>query len=451
MHSKQSSHSLRNSCSAIAFGHGLFQFPAEIVVHLFTFFENAMPLSTSSQERPIGGMHNCFVSMNVGLVKLRGKLYRAEGGATMANHLVWETNEMTTMTISTYSKDHCIELLETESHWSDMVSTRRQKERAASQDLSEPVQKEAVDPVVETTPVDDVEETNDDTNEKEVTPEAADENDSPSDTDEPEVKADVAVESPSELFVLDRTGEESDGDGDKDEEKNLELGSGLPKKQRRERGRKGKAKQPGNPLSKLLPGYTAPMQLDTSSLEKYRPGGMKALQRLAERTDVSTRGFVKEATKAHADVMKSKSTGMVKSSYTAAYSSFKKGAKRAPEQTAGDGWFGMRPAPMTEELKNDLAVIRNRNYLDPKKFYKSADKQGNIVQLGTVIEGAAEYYSGRLTKKQRRSNFTEEIMADPDSAKYAKKKFRSMAQEKTREALQRKRIHRPKRGKRFHS
>jgi hypothetical protein len=106
---------------------------------------------------------------------------------------------------------------------------------------------------------------------------------------------------------------------------------------------------------------------------------------------------------------------------------------------------------MTEELKNDLSVIRDRNYLDPKKFYKSADKQGNIVQLGTVIEGAAEYYSGRLTKKQRRSNFTEEIMADPDSANYAKKKFRSMAQEKTREAQQRKRIHRPKRGKRFHS
>jgi hypothetical protein len=145
--------------------------------------------------------------------------------------------------------------------------------------------------------------------------------------------------------------------------------------------------------------------------------------------------------------MQKASNGLLPSTYTAAYSSFKKGTKRAPDDTAGKGWFGMTPTAMTEELKTDLAVIRNRSHLDPKKFYKSADKHHKIVQVGTVIEGAAEFYSSRLTKKQRRANITEEIMADPAAAEYAKKKFKAMSQEKTRQAMKRK--HKPKKGKKF--
>ncbi len=256
----------------------------------------------------------------------------------------------------------------------------------------------------------------------------------------------------SDLFILDHTGEEDYKGASSTVRDNQEQSKGYGISLKRKRNRRKKNEKNENPLSKLLPGYTAPMQLDTSSLNRYRAAdGIKGLQRRAQLSDASTRGFVIEATKKHADVMQSKTNGMVASSYTDVYASFKKGTKRAPDKTAGNGWFGMVPTPMTEELKADLAVIRNRNYLDPKKFYKSADKQGSVVQLGTVIEGAAEYYSSRLTKKQRRNNFTEEIMADPQSADYAKKKFRSMAQEKTREAKQRSRVHRPKRGKRLMS
>jgi hypothetical protein len=98
----------------------------------------------------------------------------------------------------------------------------------------------------------------------------------------------------------------------------------------------------------------------------------------------------------------------------------------------------MTPTPMTDELKTDLAVIRNRTYLDPKKFYKSADKHHKIVQLGTVIEGAAEYYSARLTKSERRTNFTEEIMADPESADWAKNKFKQMSRDQNNQSKKRK-------------
>lgn len=189
----------------------------------------------------------------------------------------------------------------------------------------------------------------------------------------------------------------------------------------------------GNELTKLIPGYVAPLKLDTSSLDAYRPsGGLADLTRRAQQTDASTAGFVVDAAEPHAQVMKKKSNGCMPTTYASLYSSFKHGTKRAPDHSAGAGWFGMQPTLMTDELKTDLAVIRNRNYLDPKRFYKSADNNRNkVMQVGTVIEGSAEFYSSRLTKKQRRTNLTEEIMADPEAADYTKRKYKKMQQEKS--------------------
>ena len=87
---------------------------------------------------------------------------------------------------------------------------------------------------------------------------------------------------------------------------------------------------------------------------------------------------------------------------------------------------------MSDSLKADLSLIRNRNYLDPKKFYKSSDSFNKVVQLGTVIEGSSEFYTSRLTNKERRANFTEEVMADGAMASYAKRKFGEVQAEKER-------------------
>ena len=86
----------------------------------------------------------------------------------------------------------------------------------------------------------------------------------------------------------------------------------------------------------------------------------------------------------------------------------------------------MVPTPMTQQLKTDLSVTRNRAYLDPKKFYKSSDARDGskmMLQSGTVIEGSSEYYSSRLTNRERRGNLTEEVMADAAVANYAKRKY----------------------------
>ena len=44
-------------------------------------------------------------------------------------------------------------------------------------------------------------------------------------------------------------------------------------------------------------------------------------------------------------------------------------------ETAGPGWFNLPKTEMTEELKKDLQVIKMRNILDSKRFYKKADKK----------------------------------------------------------------------------
>lgn len=127
-----------------------------------------------------------------------------------------------------------------------------------------------------------------------------------------------------------------------------------------------------------------------------------------------------------------RSTGRPGKIPTSFSSSFRKAPRKRYDNTAGSGWFGMDPTPMTDQLKTDLAIIRNRNYLDPKKFYKSADKfEGKVLQVGTVIEGSSEFYSSRLARKDRRQNLTEEIMADSGVSDYAKRKYRDIQVEKS--------------------
>ncbi|CAB9512997.1 Deoxynucleotidyltransferase terminal-interacting protein 2 [Seminavis robusta] len=220
-----------------------------------------------------------------------------------------------------------------------------------------------------------------------------------------------------------------------------------------------KKKAPRNELTSFIPGYTAKLQLDSSSLDSQRPG-LDALRKRALVTDKTTAGFVKGtlanqkrteavvATQQHKTTMTWSSTKDGK----VVKSSFKLGTKRDAPNHAGDQWFGMVPTPMTEDVKRDLKVIRYRNYLDPKRFYKSADTTSKFVQVGTVVEGTAEFYSSRLTKKERRANLTEELMADHATADYTKRKHTSMQQAKGQQSRKRqKQTSSKKRGKRFHA
>lgn len=64
----------------------------------------------------------------------------------------------------------------------------------------------------------------------------------------------------------------------------------------------------------------------------------------------------------------------------------------------------------------DLIALRSRGVLNPNRFYKKSAtvKNPTSLQVGTIIEGPHEYYSSRLTKKQRKRTFIEELMSDRD-------------------------------------
>ena len=180
----------------------------------------------------------------------------------------------------------------------------------------------------------------------------------------------------------------------------------------------------GNVLSDLIPGYTAPMRLETTYAKSDWPKSLDELRKRAMETDQSTAGSVLHSTaqQRRAESMQRRSWGDGRGGGGA--TSFKLGTTGGMDGTVGSGWFGMVPAALTDEVKTDVAVIRNRTYLDPKRFYKKSDAiDPRFIQVGTVIEGADEYYSSRLTKKQRRQNITEEIMADADVRAYTKKQY----------------------------
>ncbi|KUF83367.1 rRNA-processing protein fcf2 [Phytophthora nicotianae] len=91
------------------------------------------------------------------------------------------------------------------------------------------------------------------------------------------------------------------------------------------------------------------------------------------------------------------------------------------KKSAGRRWFNFESEEMTDDARRDFALLRMRNYLDPKKFYKTSDHTRALpkhFQMGVVIEGAHEFHSARLTKKQRRKTFTDEIMADEAIVQY---------------------------------
>ncbi|EGW31876.1 uncharacterized protein SPAPADRAFT_62484 [Spathaspora passalidarum NRRL Y-27907] len=101
------------------------------------------------------------------------------------------------------------------------------------------------------------------------------------------------------------------------------------------------------------------------------------------------------------------------------------------EQETDSRWFNMKQPELTPEIKRDLQVIKQRSALDPKRHYKK-DKWEipKYFQMGTIVEGNAEFYS-RLKRKQRGTTLVEEILHDDDTKKYFKRKYSEIQSAKT--------------------
>ncbi|KAK3820799.1 MAG: Fcf2 pre-rRNA processing-domain-containing protein [Linnemannia gamsii] len=96
-------------------------------------------------------------------------------------------------------------------------------------------------------------------------------------------------------------------------------------------------------------------------------------------------------------------------------------------KTTGKKWFDMPQQILTPELRRDLQILKLRNVLDPKRFYKREEKGKprfpKYFQVGTIVEGNTEFYSSRLSKKERATTITGEVMKDLAGRDYYKRKF----------------------------
>ncbi|KZF21206.1 Fcf2-domain-containing protein [Xylona heveae TC161] len=101
---------------------------------------------------------------------------------------------------------------------------------------------------------------------------------------------------------------------------------------------------------------------------------------------------------------------------------------------AGGAWFNMPKTNVTPELKQDLQLLQMRSVLDPKRHYKkdsSRNKVPEFSQVGTIIEGPTEFYSSRLSNKERKQTLAGEILAGEQESGRFKRKYNDIQDSKT--------------------
>ncbi|TKA73495.1 hypothetical protein B0A55_05498 [Friedmanniomyces simplex] len=112
----------------------------------------------------------------------------------------------------------------------------------------------------------------------------------------------------------------------------------------------------------------------------------------------------------------------------------KKAALEAKKATAGTSWFNLPRTDLTPQLKRDLQLLKMRNVLDPHRHYKKDGgkmKAPEYSQVGTIIEGPTEFFTGRIENKQRKKTFVEEVLAGEQETGRFKKKYGELQGRKT--------------------
>ena len=119
----------------------------------------------------------------------------------------------------------------------------------------------------------------------------------------------------------------------------------------------------------------------------------------------------------------------------------KKLRREAREKTKGKEWYDMPAPEMTEERQRDLELLQMRHVLDPKRFYKknNSDALPKYFQIGTIQDTAADFYTDRVAKKDRKQTMVDELLADAEFKKYQKRRYVEIIEDKAK-----------KQGKHFH-
>ncbi|KAG9660425.1 rRNA-processing protein FCF2, partial [Aureobasidium melanogenum] len=131
----------------------------------------------------------------------------------------------------------------------------------------------------------------------------------------------------------------------------------------------------------------------------------------------------------------------------------KKKMLESKKATSGEQWYNMPRTDLTPELKRDLQLLKMRNVLDPHRHYKKENgkmRPPEYSQVGTIVEGPTEYFSGRINNKDRKKTFVEEVLSSEKDTGRFKRKYGDIQTSKTSgkksyyKALQAKRAVNPK-------
>lgn len=101
--------------------------------------------------------------------------------------------------------------------------------------------------------------------------------------------------------------------------------------------------------------------------------------------------------------------------------------------TAGPDWYGLPKTVQTPELARDLKLLANRNVLDTHRHYKKESPKSafpQFSQIGTVVEGATEFFSARIARRERKQTLAEDLLAGEKSSGKFNSKFQQLQAKK---------------------
>ncbi|KAK8076401.1 nucleolus protein required for cell viability [Apiospora phragmitis] len=106
---------------------------------------------------------------------------------------------------------------------------------------------------------------------------------------------------------------------------------------------------------------------------------------------------------------------------------------RATKTDAGASWYNLPRTDLTPQLKRDLQLLKMRDVLDSKRHYKKDNSRGipEYSHVGTMIEGRTEYFTNRVTKKDKKRTLLESVMDQENSTKRFKSKYGQIQEAKT--------------------
>lgn len=104
---------------------------------------------------------------------------------------------------------------------------------------------------------------------------------------------------------------------------------------------------------------------------------------------------------------------------------------------------------MTPQFKRDWQILRMRSVLDPKHQKKALKAEApKYSQIGEIIAGPTDYFSARLTRKEKGKTLLDEAMRESNKDKL-KSKYAGIQKNKSsgRKAFYRKLVQDRRRGK----